>query len=138
MLTKMYGLGGDNMKKDRLKELLETTLTELQDVMSRYMDNDDFGDFITENFTEEEAKELGQEGWFGNQEEDEEEPTQSLTIEYRHKETGLNFVRFNAEDNEEPIQLYCSDDNMGEKDIRVSLETLNKEYDEIARYMEED
>lgn len=130
------------MKKDRLKELLETTLTELQEVMSRYMDNDDFGDFITENFTEEEAEELGQEGWFGNNEEDDEEedeePTMSLTIEYRHKETGLNFVRFNAEDNEEPIQLYCSDDSMGEKDIRVSLETLNKEYDEIARYMEED
>ena len=127
------------MKKDRLKELLEITLTELQEVMSRYMDNDDFGDFITENFTDEEAEELGQEGWFGNHEEEEEaEPTQSLTIEYRHKETGLNFVRFNAEDNEEPIQLYCSDDAMGEKDIRVSLETLNKEYDEIARYMEED
>lgn len=70
--------------------------------------------------------------------EDEEEPEMSLTIEYRHKETGLNFVRFNGEDNEEPIQLYCSDDKTGKKDTKVSLKTLNKEYEEIARYMEED
>lgn len=82
--------------------------------------------------------EVGEECGEEEDEDEEEEPTESLTIEYRHKETGLNFVRFNAEDNEEPIQLYCSDDSMGEKDTRVSLETLNKEYDEIARYMEED
>lgn len=122
------------MTNERLREIIDNVLAwgcdheeEFRECLLYAMD-----------LTDEEIKELQLEDYVREEDEEEEEPTQSLTIEYRHKETGLNFVRFNAEDNEEPIQLYCSDDNMGEKDIRVSLETLNKEYDEIARYMEED
>ena len=61
------------MTKARLKELLRITLSELSNVMDNYMDCDDFGDFITENFTREEASEVDEEGWFGEEDEDEEE-----------------------------------------------------------------
>ena len=63
-------VGEINMKKERMKELLEKTLSELQQVVTDCMDNDAFGDFITENFTREEAEEFGQDGWFGNNDEE--------------------------------------------------------------------
>ena len=59
------------MTKARMKELLDSTLTRLYNVMEYYMDCDDYGDFITENFTREEAEEFGEEGWFGEENEEE-------------------------------------------------------------------
>ena len=59
------------MKKERLKEIIGDLVNELNDMYSRYLDNDDFGDYITDLLTEEEAKELGLDGWFGEDEEEE-------------------------------------------------------------------
>lgn len=59
------------MKKERLKEIIGDLVSELEDMYSRYLDNDDFGDYITDLVTEEEAKELDLESWFGEDEEEE-------------------------------------------------------------------
>ena len=62
------------MTKDRMRVLLELTLDLLQSLYEEFLDNDDFGDFITENFSKEEAEEFGQDGWFGEDDEDPEDP----------------------------------------------------------------
>ena len=61
------------MTKARLKEIIGDLANELMDVYSSYLDNDDFGDYITDLLTKEEAKELDLDGWFGEDEEDEDE-----------------------------------------------------------------
>lgn len=124
------------MTKERLEEMIDSVLSWGAD------HNEEFRECLVNalGITEEEYKELFDadlDEYLG-EEEEEEKPTMTLTVEYRHKETGLNFVRFNGEDNDEPIYLYCSDDKTGKTDTRVTLETLNKEYEEIVRYMEED
>lgn len=62
-----------NMTKARLKEIIEDLVSELDDMYSRYLDNDDFGDYIADLLTKEEAEELDLDGWFGEDEEDEDE-----------------------------------------------------------------
>ena len=61
------------MKKERLKEIIGDLVSELDDMYSRYLDNDDFGDYITDLLTKEEAKELDLDSWFGEDEEYEDE-----------------------------------------------------------------
>ena len=53
------------MKKTRLKEIIGDLVNELSDMYDRYLDNDDFGDYITDLLTKEEAEELDLDGWFG-------------------------------------------------------------------------
>jgi hypothetical protein len=60
------------MKKERLKEIIGDLVNELEDMYDRYLDNDDFGDYITDLLTKEEAEELDLDGWFGEGEEEEE------------------------------------------------------------------
>lgn len=60
------------MTKARLKEIIGDLVNELSDMYDRYLDNDDFGDYITDLVTKEEAKELDLDGWFGEDEEEEE------------------------------------------------------------------
>ena len=60
------------MKKTRLKEIIGDLVSELSDMYDRYLDNDDFGDYITDLLTKEEAKELDLDGWFGEDEKEEE------------------------------------------------------------------
>ena len=57
------------MKKERLKEIIGDLVNELEDMYDRYLDNDDFGDYITDLLTEEEAEELDLDGWFGEEKE---------------------------------------------------------------------
>lgn len=59
------------MKKDRLKEIIGDLVNELEDMYERYLDNDDFGDYITDLLTKEEAEELDLDSWFGEDEEEE-------------------------------------------------------------------
>jgi len=59
------------MKKERLKEIIGDLVNELEDMYDRYLDNDDFGDYITDLLTKEEAEELGLDGWFVEDEEEE-------------------------------------------------------------------
>lgn len=59
------------MKKERLKEIIGDLVSELEDMYDRYLDNDDFGDYITDLLTKEEAEELDLDGWFGEDEEEE-------------------------------------------------------------------
>lgn len=59
------------MTKARLKEIVGYFVDELSDMYDRYLSNDDFGDYITDLVTKEEAKELDLDGWFGEDEEDE-------------------------------------------------------------------
>ena len=61
------------MTKGRLKEIAEDLINELSNMYDRYLDNDDFGDYITNLMSKEEAKEFGQDGWFGEEESEEEE-----------------------------------------------------------------
>ena len=61
----------------------------------------------------------------------------SLTIEYKNNENGKTYIRFDAEEHQERISLFCHDDDSGAGDITISLEELNKNYTEIKRYMEE-
>lgn len=59
------------MKKERLKEIIGDLVNELEDMYDRYLDNDDFGDYITDLLTKEEAEELDLDSWFGEDEEEE-------------------------------------------------------------------
>lgn len=58
------------MKKERLKEIIGDLVSELEGMYDRYLDNDDFGDYITDLLTKEEAEELDLDGWFGEDEEE--------------------------------------------------------------------
>ena len=60
------------MTKTRLKEIIGDLVNELSDMYDRYLDNDDFGDYITDLVTKDEAKELDLDSWFGEDEEEEE------------------------------------------------------------------
>ena len=61
------------MTKARLKEIIGDLVNELSDMYDRYLDNDDFGDYITDLVTKDEAKELDLDGWFGEDEDDEDD-----------------------------------------------------------------
>jgi len=63
------------MTNERLKDIIGELANELNDMYSRYLDCDDFGDYITGLLTREEAKELDLDGWFGEEEDEEEELT---------------------------------------------------------------
>ena len=61
-----------------------------------------------------------------------------LVIEYKERATGLKFVRFEAHKENIRIDLYCSDDNSGAKDIvGISLEDLNSRFEETNRSWQE-
>ena len=61
------------MTKERLKEIIGDLANELDDMYSRFLDCDDFGDYITDLLTREEAEELDLDGWFGEEDDDDEE-----------------------------------------------------------------
>jgi hypothetical protein len=58
------------MTKGRLKEIAEDLINELSNMYDRYLDNDDFGDYITNLMSREEAEEFGQDGWFGEEDDE--------------------------------------------------------------------
>lgn len=60
------------MTKARLKEIIGDLVNELSDMYDRYLDNDDFGDYITDLLTKEEARELDLDGYFDYEDEEEE------------------------------------------------------------------
>lgn len=62
----------------------------------------------------------------------------SLTIEYKHKNSGLHYIRFNADGNSEDskISLYCCDDDTGAHDVTITVEML-QDYEVIDERMEE-
>ena len=68
------------MTKERLKEIIGDLVNELDDMYSRYLDCDDFGDYITGLVTREEAKELDLDSWFGEEDEDELDLPDKLTL----------------------------------------------------------
>ena len=80
------------MKKERLKEIIGDLVNELEDMYDRYLDNDDFGDYITNLLTEEEAEELDLDGWFG----EEEGPTDEDYEEQFGSEMAIRICRANG------------------------------------------
>lgn len=63
----------------------------------------------------------------------------SLTIEYRNKQNGMLYIRFDADQDQDNngVRLYCHDDDSGDSDVDVSWEDLKENYTEVNRYMEE-
>ena len=61
-----------------------------------------------------------------------------MTLEYKHKNSGLHYVRFDAENDSEDgkVSLYCSDDDTGAHDITIPVEML-QDYEVIDERMEE-
>lgn len=82
------------MKKERLKEIIGDLVNELEDMYDRYLDNDDFGDYITDLLTKEEAEELDLDGWFG--EDEEEELTDEEYEEQFGSEMAIRICRANG------------------------------------------
>lgn len=81
------------MTNERLKDIIANLADELNDMYSRYLDCDDFGDYITSILTREEAKELDLDGWFG--EEDDEELTDEDYEEQFGSEMAVRICRAN-------------------------------------------
>lgn len=81
------------MKKERLKEIIGDLVNELEEMYDRYLDNDDFGDYITNLLTKEEAEELDLDGWF---DEDEEELTDEDYEEQFGSEMAIRICRANG------------------------------------------
>lgn len=81
------------MKKERLKEIIGDLVNELEEMYDRYLDNDDFGDYITNLLTKEEAEELDLDGWF---DEDEEELTDEDYKEQFGSEMAIRICRANG------------------------------------------
>lgn len=55
-----------------------------------------------------------------------------LTKEFKRKSDGLSFVQY-GNDN----YIYCLDDDSGEKDIKVTPDELNKNYEFVKSYVED-
>ncbi len=62
----------------------------------------------------------------------------TLNIIYEHKITKKRYIRFEVDEQEEECWLYCNDDNSGKSDIKVSIEELNKNYNIVDSYEEEE
>jgi hypothetical protein len=84
------------MKKERLKEIIGDLVNELEDMYDRYLDNDDFGDYITDLLTKEEAEELDLDDWFGEDDDDEEELTDEDYEEQFGSEMAIRICRANG------------------------------------------
>ena len=64
----------------------------------------------------------------------------TLNIVYKNKINGLKYVRFEVTENDNPnwINLFCCDDNSGEHDLHTTLEDIEKNYEEVERFEEEE